>query len=268
MFTLGSRSLFVTSVLSFVASVVYAGQSTDRLGLAILVTAAVLSAFLGAAAMVGTGAADRFVYTGDIDASRSVAVPSSFAPICAAVGTGCLVGGAALGAPLYAAAIVIAGASGVAWFISAGQQNPNYVPAVAKRVSDGIAVPFGLPVVAFGLIAIIAISISRTLLAVGKTASWIVVLIFAAAVFFGGILLALRPRLTRRMMTLGVAVTVVAVVAMAAAGLIAGQRKFEHHEEKHGNTKEAKASPPKTDATPTTAAVATAESTDSAAASK
>lgn len=260
MFTLGSRSLFVTSVLSFLASLVYAGQSTDRLGLAVLMTAALLSAFLGAAAMVGTGAADRFVFTGDIDASRFVAVPSSFAPICVAVGAGCVVGGAALGAPLYAAAIVIAAASGVAWFVSAGRQNPNYVPAVADRVSDGIAVPFGLPVAAFGLIAIIAISISRTLLAVGKTASWIVVLIFAAAVFFGGILLALRPRLTKRMMTIGVAVTVAAVVAMAATGLIAGPRKFEHHEEKGGTTKEAKTSKALTSTT--------APSAESSAASK
>lgn len=230
MFTLGSRSLFVTSALSFIASLVYASQSTDRLGLAVLVGAAVLSAFLGAAAVVGTGAADRFVFTGDIDPARSVAVPSSFAPICAAVGTGCVVGGAALGAPLYAAAIVIAVVSGVAWFVSAGREGANYVPAAARRVSDGITVPVGLPLAAFGLIAVIAISISRTLLAVSKTASWIIVLIFAAAIFFGGILLALRPRLTKRLMTAGIAVTVVAIAAMAATGLIAGQRSFEHHE--------------------------------------
>lgn len=238
MFSLGSRSLFITSALSFVAAIVYAGQSTDRLGLAVLMTAALLSAFLGGAAVVGTGAADRFVFTGDIDPSRSVAVPASFAPICAAVGAGCVVGGAALGASLYAAAGVIALAAGVAWFVSAGRESPNFVPAVAKRVSDGITVPIGLPVAAFGLIAIIAISISRTLLAVSKTASWIIVLIFAAAIFFGGILLAMRPRLTKRMMTIAIAVTIAAIALMAAAGLIAGQRSFEHHE-KHGEKTEA-----------------------------
>lgn len=247
MFTLGSRSLFVTSALSFIASLVYASQTTDRLGLAVLLSAAVLSAFLGAAAMVGTGAADRFVFTGDTDPARHVRVASSFAPICGAVGTGCVVGGAALGAPLYVAAIVIAVASGVAWFVSAGRENANYVPAVARRVSDRIAVPVGLPLAAFGLIAVIALSISRTLLAVSKTASWIVVLIFAAAVFFGGILLALRPRLTKRVMTLGIAVTVGAVAVMAAAGLIAGQRKFEHHEKSGAKTE---THSPKSSATP------------------
>ncbi len=230
MINLGSRTLFVTSGLSLVAALVYASQSTDRLGVAVLFAAAVLSGLLGAAGIVGTGAADRFVFTGDIDPARSVAVPSSFAPICAALGAGCVVGGAALGASFWAAGAVIMAAAGVGAFVSAGRQGPAYVPAVARRVSDGITVPFGLPVAVTGLIAVTAIAISRTLLAVNKTASWIIVLIFAAAVFFGGIILASRPKISRRMMVTAVAVTVLAVGAMGAAGLISGKRSFEHHE--------------------------------------
>ena len=244
MINLGSRTLFVTSALSLVAALVYAAQSSDRLGLAVLFGAAVLSAFLGAAGIVGTGAADRFVFTGDIDPARSVAVPSSFAPIGAALGAGCVVGGAALGTPFFAAGVVILVASGVSAFVSSGRQGPAYVPAAAKRVSDRITLPFGLPVAVTGLIAITAVAISRTLLAVNKTASWIIVLIFAAAVFFGGIILASRPKITRRMMTAAIAVTVLAVGAMGAAGLVSGKRTFEHHEksgEGHGTAKAEKA---------------------------
>lgn len=230
MFNLGSRALLVTSALALVASLVYAATSTDRLGLALLVGACVLAAVLAGAGVVGTGAADRFVFTGDVDSGRSVAVPSSFAPICAALGVGCVVVGAALGAPFVAAAIAIGVASGVGWFVSAGRQGPAYVPAVARRVSDSITVPFGLPVAATGLILVIAASISRTLLAVSKTASWIIVLVFAAAVFFGGILIAMRPRITRRMMVAAIAVTLLSVGAMAAVGLAQGERSFEHHE--------------------------------------
>jgi hypothetical protein len=230
MINLGSRILFVTSGLSLVAALVYASQSTDRLGIAVLFGAAILSGFLGAAGIVGTGAADRFVFTGDVDQARNVAVPSSFAPICAALGAGCVVGGAALGAPFWVAGAVIVAAAGVGAYVSAGRQGPAYVPAVARRVSDGITLPFGLPVAVTGLIAVTAIAISRTLLAVNKTASWIIVLIFAAAVFFGGIILASRPKISRRMMVVAVTVTVLAVGAMGAAGLISGKRNFEHHE--------------------------------------
>lgn len=230
MFNLGSRALLITSALALVASLAYAATSTDRLGLALLAGACVLASVLAGAGVVGTGAADRFVFTGDVDPARSVAVPSSFAPICAALGVGCVVVGAALGAPFYAAAIAVGVASGVSWFVSAGRQGPAYVPAVARRVSDSITVPFGLPVAATGLILIIAASISRTLLAVSKTASWIIVLVFAAAVFFGGILIAMRPRITRRMMVAAITVTVLSVAAMAVVGLAQGERSFEHHE--------------------------------------
>ena len=231
MFNLGSRALLLTSALALVASLVYAATSTDRLGLALLLGAAAVASLLAGAGVVGTGAADRFVFTGDVDPSRSTAVPSSAAPICAALGVGCAIVGAALGAPFVAAAIAIGVASGVAWFVSSGRQGPAYVPAVARRVSDSITVPFGLPVAATGLILIIAVSISRTLLAVNKTASWIIVLVFAAAVFFGGIILAARPRITRRMMVAAIVVTVLCVGAMAAIGLSQGERKIEPHEE-------------------------------------
>ena len=230
MFNLGSRALFVTSALALVASLFYAGLSTDRLGLSLLLGAALLSAMLGGAGVVATGAADRFVFTGDIDPVRQIPVPSSLAPICAALGAGCLIAGAALGAAFVAAGIAIGIASGVAWFVSSGRQGPAYVPAVARRVSDSITVPFGLPVAATGLILILAVSISRTLLAVSKTASWIIVLVFAAAVFFGGILIAMRPKITRRMMVAAITVTVLAVGAMAVVGLANGERSFEHHE--------------------------------------
>lgn len=233
MFNLGSRALFVTSALAFVASLFYARLSTDRLGLSLLLGATVLAASLAGAGVVATGAADRFVFTGDIDPGRSTVVPPSLAPICAALGVGCLIAGAALGAAFVGAGIAIGVASGIAWFVSSGREGPAYVPAAARRVSDSITVPFGLPVAATGLILILAVSISRTLLAVSKTASWIIVLIFAAAVFFGGIIIAMRPKITRRVMVVAITVTVLAVGAMAAVGLANGERNFEHHE-KHG----------------------------------
>ena len=238
MFNLGSRALFVTSALALVASLFYAGLSTDRLGLSLLLGATVLAALLGGAGVVATGAADRFVFTGDIDPGRSTPVPSSPAPIFAARGAGCLIAGAALGAAFVAAGIAIGIASGIAWFVSSGRQGPAYVPAAARRVSDSITVPFGLPVAATGLILILAVSISRTLLAVSKTASWIIVLVFAAAVFFGGIIIAMRPKITRRMMVAAITVTVLAVGAMAVVGFANGERSFEHHEKSGGGHSE------------------------------
>lgn len=233
MFNFGSRSLLLTSALSLVASLAYAATSTDRLGLAILVSATLLAALLAGAGVVGTGAADRYVFTGEVDPSRSTTVPSSLAPICGALGVGCLVAGAALGAPFYAAGIAIAVVSGIGWFVSSGREGPAYVPSAARRVSDSVSVPIGLPVAATGLILLLAVSISRTLLAVSKTASWVIVLVFAAAVFFGGIILAMRPKITRRMMGAAIAATVLSIGAMAVVGLVQGERSFEHHE-KHG----------------------------------
>jgi hypothetical protein len=230
MLPLGSRALFLTSFLCLLATVAYMFVTTDRLGLGVLLAASIGMAFLGGAALAGTGAADRFVYTGDIDPSRHRPAAPSIAPVFAAVAAGCMVGGAALGAPLYAAGAVIALVAGIAWFGSSGKEGARHSADVAKRVSDQVTTPYGLPIAATGIVLLIAVSISRTLLAVSKTASWVLVLIFATAIFLGGIILATRPKISKRTMTIAVGAAILSIAALGAVGLAKGERKFGEHE--------------------------------------
>ena len=66
--------------------------------------------------------------------------------------------------------------------------------------------------------------------AVGQVFNPVIVLIFATAVFLGGIVLATKPKLSRRTMSIAIGVAVVSIAVMGAVGLAKGERKMgEHH---------------------------------------
>lgn len=97
-------------------------------------------------------------------------------------------------------------------------------------MDDRLLLPAGLPLLAFGLAAVIAIALSRILLAVPKDPAVLVALVVAVVILFACALLAARPRVSPGAVT---ALAVVAALLTGGAGVVgaaAGEREFHEHE--------------------------------------
>ncbi len=231
MFTLGSKTFLGGAGLALVAAIVYSANTTDSVGVLLLVTAAGAAVAIALSILVGAGASDRHSYVGGEDPAPGREPRGTIVPFVAALGAG----GVVLGFALGAAGFVVGGGALVAvliaWFSQAWRDHPNWVPALSARVSDGVGLPFAMPLALLGLIALIGLAVSRTLLAVNATAAWVVALVVAALIFGGAIVLATRPRLSRRTLAAVLVVSAIVVGGLGIYGLALGERPVEHHEE-------------------------------------
>jgi uncharacterized membrane protein YidH (DUF202 family) len=92
-----------------------------------------------------------------------------------------------------------------------------------------VSLPFGMPLAVLALAAIVAISVSRTFLAVNHTAAWIIAGVVAVAVFVGAFALAAGPKLNRTTRNVIAATAAIAILGMGAYGIVQGQHKTEEH---------------------------------------
>lgn len=233
MFNLGSKTYFLAAPITAIATVLYAFNTSDVGGFVLLFMLTVALGALGGLTIAATGTADRFTFAGYQDARITSGSAPSVSPVLGGLGLGLLGLGASLGLTSYLGGLLALGIAMVVWFSSTWREHPNHVPAVNARVSERFSLPFGMPIVVVALIATTAIAVSRTLLAVSKTASWVFLLILAVAIFAIGFVLAARPSISRRGY-MGLAVlAVAAVAAMGIVGVVMGERDFEHHSD-HG----------------------------------
>lgn len=96
--------------------------------------------------------------------------------------------------------------------------------------------PFRVPVVSLLCIALVAIGLSRVLLAVSKVASVWVFGLVALLFFLVAILLALKPSSARWVTTAVVVIAAIAIIAAGIAGAVVGERDIEHHHSSEGMT--------------------------------
>lgn len=90
--------------------------------------------------------------------------------------------------------------------------------------------PFRLPVISILCIAVVAIGISRVLLAVSKVASVWVFGLVALLFFLVACLLALKPSSAKWVTTALVVLAALAIIGAGIAGAVIGERDIEHHE--------------------------------------
>ncbi|MBA3654787.1 MAG: cupredoxin domain-containing protein [Actinobacteria bacterium] len=132
----------------------------------------------------------------------------------------------AVGASWLAVAIAAALVPTVGWLASTWRAHPSFSPRVRQRVSDRLVAPVAMPVLGVLAALFIAAMVSRVLLAIPTTASWVTALIVAATLLAVLWFISSRPRLRSSAL---VGIGAVAVLAMTAAGAIgarAGEREF------------------------------------------
>jgi plastocyanin len=233
-FNTAAKLHFGLAALALVLAIGYQATTGDRSG-------GVLFFFLMAAALLA-GLAETGATIDDsapwppadsVPPQESVAVDPSLQPapsawpMLLAAAVGVLAIGAAAGH--Y---VVIVGAVGALLAVFGGlaqafREDPSHTPTEGARVTDRAVAPFLLPLTAFGLVAVLVISVSRVLLAVPKAASVAIALAVAIIVLLGFALIAARPRASSTILATVAGVAVASVIAAGAVGAATGERKFE-----------------------------------------
>lgn len=235
-----SKLLLALSGLGVTTAIAYAAVVDERAGTMLFVFLA-LAALTAAVATAGSAVPDEApVVPGDAPPPERRATTTgspprgSGWPFTAAVATGVLAATAAAGGEVVWVGVLAVVLVTAGWFGKVWKEDPTWTPRVRERVATRFLVPVGLPVAMFLLAGVIAVSVSRILLAISKNAAVAVALVVAVAILGACAWVAARPRVSSSAI---IALAVVAVVSMAGAGVTgvaAGEREFhEAHEEEH-----------------------------------
>ncbi len=241
-----SRALLALTAASAALAAAYFIADGDRTGVVLLAFLA-LAALVGGLSTAGNAVPDVAPPVGAGSPARgrtamSASVPKGSGwPLGVAVSLTVLAVGAVTGVPLVLAGLLLLLVVTAGWFAKAWSEHPSWTRPVRQRVSSRLLAPVGLPVGGFLLAAVIAVSMSRILLAVSKNVATVVAMVAAVAIFAACYWVASRPRLGSSVI---VALSVLAGTSMVGAGIagaVGGERKFEqHHEEEHPLTVSAK----------------------------
>ena len=238
MLNLASRAMLALAGISAVLAGAYFLSDGDRTGVVLLAFLAI-AALLVALSTAGNAVPDVAPpLTPDAPPLGRTAVSAVVAsgsgwPVVAALSATVLAVGAAVGDAVVVAGVLLVVVATAGWFARVWSEDPSWTRPVRQRVSSRLLAPVGLPLGGFLLAAVIAVSLSRILLAISKNAATIVALVAALAIFAACAWVASRPRLGSSVL---VALSVLAGVSMVGAGIagaVGGERHFEkHHEEK------------------------------------
>ena len=238
MLNLASRLLLSLAAAALVLSAGYVVAGGERTGMVLLLSLS-LAALTAAVTTSGHAVPDVAPPVPD-DAPpperRAVSAgetPRASAwPAAAAAAVAFTTAGAALGVPVLLGGIVLLVVTTGGWFAKVWSEHPSWTRPVRQRVSSRLLVPLGLPVAAFGLAAVIAVSMSRVLLAIPKDASVLVAIVVAVVVLLACFWVASRPRLGSSVLVALAVLAATSTVGAGIAGAVAGERHFERHEGK------------------------------------
>ncbi|HEX9969980.1 MAG TPA: hypothetical protein VGB03_07560, partial [Acidimicrobiales bacterium] len=205
MLSLPSKLLFALAGLALALAAGYAVAVGERSGVALLVSAAVAACVLGGTFLATRDTAPFVAADAPAPDPRATtpgaAARGSIFPLLAAVSVAVVAVGSAVGAPLGFAGLGVGIVVGLGWFGRAWSEHPTWTPRVRERVQYRFLVPAGLPVLMFALVLVIAVSMSRVLLAIDKDASTLVAFCVALALLTGFWVVASRPRLQSGVLT-------------------------------------------------------------------
>lgn len=127
--------------------------------------------------------------------------------------------------PLFTwAGVLLALVAGAGWLARAASEKTG------RAIS---LLPIGLPVLGLTTIASVMFFMSRVLLAVSETASWVIALLVALTVLGSASLAAVRPSISGRTLA---AILAIGSLVMVSGGVVAasvGERHIETHSEEH-----------------------------------
>ena len=224
MFTPGSKYFFGLTGLSLISAILYMFLvNPSDLGAIALLGLAASGALIGAMALFTR---DGDVYTDEeAVAANAVAGPPSFWPIVFALGAAIVLTGLATVSAVFILGIAVLVGGGVEWTIQnwadGASSDREFNNFARSRAISAIEYP-GLAAVGLGAIAFF---FSRIVLSVSKQSGPVIFIVVATAILVVGVLIATKPFMKG---TVTVVVAVLAVVALATAGIIAAMSGERH----------------------------------------
>jgi len=230
-FSWATKSLLGLGMAALAAAVVYGVAANEGSATSVLAFTGVAAIALGLATLsTGSDRPPVPAAEGPVPhyppAGRRPMYPSIF-PLAAALAVGVLAVGAATNAVIVVPGLIVTAAALLGWLFQTWTEHPVFSARFGARLSDRLLVPLGLPVAVFSLVLIIALSLSRVLLALPESGSRAVALAVAVVILGGGFIVASQERVARAALSLLCVVAFVAVVGAGAAGLAHGERHFE-----------------------------------------
>ena len=171
----------------------------------------------------------QVVHTDTVPVTRAP-VGANFMPALAAFGFVVMLIGLATRTPVYATVgLILIVVAGFVWTLRTWAERATGDDSVNTELYHRFIDPLRTPVLALLSVAVVAIGLSRVLLAVSKTNSTLIFGIVAAVFFIVATALALRPSSARSITTLLVVLGAIAVIVAGVLGAVQGERDFEEH---------------------------------------
>ncbi|HRA34748.1 MAG TPA: hypothetical protein PK748_07460 [Acidimicrobiales bacterium] len=247
-----SKFLFTLAAFGFVSAVVYGGATAgqgfgmdavlgpltfgykgyvgDHVGYAIFMGLAITSLFLGVfLSTLRDADPEAGAQVLGLETVPEVPVPArpNYWPVAGAFSAGALVLGLAVGPALFVLGMVGLAVVTVEWAARAWADRATGDAEVNQTIRDRFMRPVEIPGAALLIVGILVLAVSRILLALPKTGSYLVFGLVPAVILGLGALVALRPRLSQSAIAGMLLAGGIAILGGGVAAAIAGEREHE-----------------------------------------
>ncbi len=215
------------------------GSIGDHVGYSVLMAFAAVMALMGALTTATRDADVQSIAIVNSVPMADVAPPVSpvgysIWPLVAAVSAALVAVGTAFSTFLLFVGLVGIAAAALEWVVRSSSEFSAGDADADDGLHNQILAPVELPVVVALTIGVVAVAMSRVLLAVSEVGAVFVIIIVAVVVFGLANLLARRPELTRSVLVTVLVVGGVVLIGSGIAAGIAGQRDIEEHHGEEG----------------------------------
>lgn len=228
--TSASKLFFGLTAGALAALVVWGfGADWNPLGNVLFISLAAAAGFLGGVVIAFRDATAE----ASAEAGAAVAGPAPMAvpwPLVGAFGVVVVALGLVTEVVVVVAGFVLVGIAILEWMVAAWADDLSTDPAYNRSVRNRIMYPIEVPVAAVLVAAVVIIGFSRVLLALPKIGATTGFGILAAIVFFVGIVIALRPRVSRNVVSGILVLGGIGIIAGGIAGAVVGEREFKIEE--------------------------------------
>jgi hypothetical protein len=234
MFTTGSKLFIGATTLSLAATIVVGNTTsgvTGSLATIGLISLTVALAFLTGIVVFVRDANVRGTEPGATTASAAAqsAPAASMWPLVSAVGL-LLIGVGLITAPVvFKAGLVVLFAAAAEWMIQGWSERASASASYNAEVRRRILFPLEFPVLGAVIGAVVVYSFSRIMLYLSKEAGPIVFIVVASLILVGGILFAVKPKLSKGFVGGVCAVAMLALVGTGVATAVSGQRYIHEY---------------------------------------
>jgi hypothetical protein len=208
------------------------GGVGDHFGYGVLLTAAVLSLFLGvvSTAVRDADAAAVAQVAGTDSVPAVTPAGTSYWPPVAAFGVALVAIGLVSEPVLFVFGLIVLGIVLIEWTVQTWADRATGDPATNREIRNRLMNPVEFPAAGLLGVAVLVVAISRVFLAVSADEAVWVATGASAVVFAVGVFAASRPKLSANVIVGLVFALAVVVIGVGVAAGVAGTRTFHEHE--------------------------------------